>query len=79
MAYEVNLTRATLDKHLRPSRNTDMNKDRVVGSLKQVKGTVEETAGKLLGDAKLQIAGKADKAEGKTQNIIGTITETLKS
>ncbi len=56
-----------------------MNKDRVVGSLKQVKGTVEETAGKLLGDAKLQIAGKADKAEGKTQNIIGTITETLKS
>ena len=55
-----------------------MNKDRIAGSAKQVKGAIEEAAGKLIGDAKLQIDGKADKAEGKTQNIIGTITETLK-
>lgn len=55
-----------------------MNKDRVVGSAKQIKGAVEEAVGKLAGDAKLQIDGKADKAEGKVQNIVGGIVETLK-
>jgi uncharacterized protein YjbJ (UPF0337 family) len=30
-----------------------MNKDRIVGSAKQVKDTVKEAAGKVLGDAKL--------------------------
>ncbi|GLR65392.1 hypothetical protein GCM10010909_00700 [Acidocella aquatica] len=42
-----------------------MNTDRIVGSAKQVKGAVEEISGKLVGDTKLQIDGKADKAEGK--------------
>jgi uncharacterized protein YjbJ (UPF0337 family) len=55
-----------------------MNKDRIVGSAKQVKGTVKEAAGKILGDAKLQIDGKADKTEGKVQNLVGSIKEILK-
>jgi uncharacterized protein YjbJ (UPF0337 family) len=42
-----------------------MDKDRVVGSAKQVKGTVKEAVGKAIGDAKLESEGKADNVEGK--------------
>jgi len=45
-----------------------MDKDRVVGSAKEIKGSVKETIGKATGDAKLQADGKADKVEGKIQN-----------
>ncbi len=55
-----------------------MNKDRIVGSAKQVKGAVEETAGKLLGDAKLVADGKADRVEGKVQNLVGSTRDALK-
>ena len=48
-----------------------MDKDRVAGSAKQVKGAVKEAVGKVVGDAKLELEGKADKAEGKVQNAIG--------
>ena len=48
-----------------------MDKDRVAGSAKQVKGAVKEAVGKVVGDAKLESEGKADKAEGKVQNAIG--------
>jgi len=40
-----------------------MDKDRVEGSAKQVKGAVKETIGKVVGDAKLEGEGKADKTE----------------
>ncbi len=49
-----------------------MDKDRVEGSAKQVKGAVKEMIGKVVGDAKLEAEGKADKAEGKVQNAIGS-------
>ncbi|MFZ4405992.1 MAG: CsbD family protein, partial [Paracraurococcus sp.] len=44
-----------------------MDKDRIEGAAKQVKGAVKDMAGKVTGDAKLQAEGKADKAEGKVQ------------
>lgn len=55
-----------------------MDKDRIIGSAKQVEGSVKEAVGKALGDAKLQVDGKAKKAEGKAQNLLGTIKDTLK-
>jgi uncharacterized protein YjbJ (UPF0337 family) len=54
-----------------------MDKDRVVGSAKQVKGTVKQALGKALGDAKLETVGKADKIEGKIQNAVGGLKDTL--
>ncbi len=42
-----------------------MDKDRIEGSAKQVKGTVKEVVGKVTGDAKLQSEGKSDKVAGK--------------
>jgi CsbD-like. len=55
-----------------------MDKDRVVGSAKQIKGTVKQVVGKAAGDAKLEAEGKADKIEGQVQNAIGGVKDTLK-
>ena len=55
-----------------------MDKDRIEGSAKQVKGAVKDAIGKVTGDAKLQSEGKADKAEGKIQNAVGGFKDTLR-
>jgi uncharacterized protein YjbJ (UPF0337 family) len=55
-----------------------IDKDRVVGSVKQVKGEVKQVVGKAVNDAKLVSEGKADKIEGKVQNAIGGLKDTLK-
>jgi uncharacterized protein YjbJ (UPF0337 family) len=55
-----------------------MNKDRIEGSTKEIKGSVKETIGKAVGDAKLRSDGEADKVEGKVQNAIGGLKDTLK-
>jgi uncharacterized protein YjbJ (UPF0337 family) len=55
-----------------------MDKDRVVGSAKQVKGAVKQVVGKAVGNTKLESEGKTDKIEGKVQNAIGGLKDTLK-
>jgi uncharacterized protein YjbJ (UPF0337 family) len=55
-----------------------MDKDRVVGSAKQVKGAVKQAVGKAIGNVKLESEGKADKIEGKVQNTVGGLKDTLK-
>ena len=56
-----------------------MDMDRIEGSAKQVKGAIKEAVGKVTGDAKLETEGKADKAEGKVQNAVGGLKDTLRS
>ena len=48
-----------------------MDKDRIEGSAKEIKGKIKEVAGKVLGDAKLEFEGKAGQAAGKVQNAVG--------
>jgi uncharacterized protein YjbJ (UPF0337 family) len=55
-----------------------MDKDRIIGSVKKIKGSVKEVVGKAVGDAKLESEGKADIAEGKIQNAIGGVKDTLR-
>ena len=55
-----------------------MDKDRVIGSAKVVKGKIKEAVGKAVGNAKLETQGTADKIEGKVQNAVGGIKDTLK-
>jgi uncharacterized protein YjbJ (UPF0337 family) len=55
-----------------------MDKDRVAGTGKQIKGEVKEAVGKLVGNPKLEVEGKADQAAGKVQNMVGSIKEILK-
>jgi uncharacterized protein YjbJ (UPF0337 family) len=46
--------------------------------VKQIKGSIKEAVGKVVGDTKLQSEGKADQAEGKVQNAVGGIKDTLR-
>jgi uncharacterized protein YjbJ (UPF0337 family) len=52
-----------------------MDKDRIEGAAKQVKGTIKDAAGKIIGDSKMQAEGKADKVEGKVQNTVGGLKD----
>ena len=55
-----------------------MNKDRIAGSTKVLKGTVEQAIGRSIGDAELKAEGTADKIEGKVQNAVGGLKEAIK-
>jgi len=55
-----------------------MNKDRIVGAAKQVKGAAKQAVGSMVGDAKLVADGKSDKVEGKIQNAIGGVKDAMK-
>jgi uncharacterized protein YjbJ (UPF0337 family) len=55
-----------------------MDKDRFIGSAKEVKGKVKEAVGKAIGDAKLEAEGTADKIEGKVQNAVGGLKDAIK-
>jgi uncharacterized protein YjbJ (UPF0337 family) len=59
-----------------------MDKDRIAGAARQIKGAVKETVGKLTGDAKTQAEGAVEKTAGKVQNIVGgakdAVRETVK-
>jgi len=47
-----------------------MNKGQINYSAEQAKGVVKGTAGKLVGDKKLETEGTTDKAAGKAQNAV---------
>jgi uncharacterized protein YjbJ (UPF0337 family) len=59
-----------------------MDKDRIIGVGRQIKGAVKQTVGRVTGDAKTQAEGAAEKASGKVQNIVGgakdAVRETVK-
>jgi uncharacterized protein YjbJ (UPF0337 family) len=55
-----------------------VNKDRIKGSAEQAKGAVKETAGKVLGDKKLETEGKTDKIAGKFQNAVGRAKDAVR-
>src|SRR5678816_4539930 len=47
---------------------SEMDKDRIAGSAKAAGGKMKESAGKMMGNKKMQAEGMAKKAEGKLQN-----------
>lgn len=55
-----------------------MDKDRMIGSAKVVKGKAKVAVGKAIGDAKLEAEGQADKVEGKIQNAVGGIKDSIR-
>ena len=59
-------------------KENPMDKDRIQGSAKEVKGAMKEAVGKVTGDAKLQADGKADKTAGKIQNAVGGVKDALR-
>lgn len=55
-----------------------MNEDRVKGSMKNIKGSLKEGLGKAVGDTKMETEGKMDKAEGRIQNTVGGMKDSLR-
>lgn len=55
-----------------------MDKDRIEGTGKKVKGSIKEAAGKATGDAKLETEGKADKLAGRVQNAVGGAKDAVR-
>jgi uncharacterized protein YjbJ (UPF0337 family) len=55
-----------------------MDKNRVAGSIKEIKGAAKEAVGKAVGDAKLRSDGKADQAEGEIQNAVGGVNDAMR-
>jgi uncharacterized protein YjbJ (UPF0337 family) len=48
-----------------------MDKDRIEGAAKEVKGSIKEAIGKVTGNEKTQAEGAAEKAAGKVQSTVG--------
>ena len=55
-----------------------MDKDRIAGSAKEIKGAIKIGVGTAVGDAKLVAEGQADKVEGKVQNAVGGLKDTIR-
>ncbi|CAN5282522.1 CsbD family protein [soil metagenome] len=52
--------------------------DRIEGAAKNIGGQIKEGIGKLTGDSKLETEGKADRVEGKVQNAVGGVKDSLR-
>ncbi len=52
-----------------------MNKDKLKGSLNQVKGEAKEQWGKATNDRSTEKEGKLDKVKGKVQEGLGKVKE----
>jgi uncharacterized protein YjbJ (UPF0337 family) len=54
------------------------DQDRIDGAAKNMGGKIKEAAGDVTGDEKLKAEGKADQVEGKVQNAVGGMKDTLR-
>ena len=55
-----------------------MNKDQVTGAAKDIAGKVQEEAGKLVGNKEQQAKGLLNQVEGKAQQNLGNLKESVK-
>lgn len=56
-----------------------MDDDRVKGSAQKLKGDFKESAGRALGDSKLESEGRADQAGGRLRNAIGGLKDAFRN
>lgn len=57
-------------RHPRLEENT-MDKNRIEGSADKAKGSIKDTAGKVLGNDRLRAEGQADKVKGEVKKTVG--------
>jgi uncharacterized protein YjbJ (UPF0337 family) len=55
-----------------------MDKLRTEGAGQKLKGSLEQAAGKVTGDSKLQAEGQADKAAGSVKNAVGGAKDAVR-
>ncbi|MDZ4831443.1 MAG: CsbD family protein [Phycisphaerae bacterium] len=56
-----------------------MDKNRIAGKAKQLKGTVKEVVGKVTGDRSTELKGKGEKIAGKVQEGYGKAKDELRA
>jgi uncharacterized protein YjbJ (UPF0337 family) len=54
-----------------------MNKDQFEGRLEEMKGSIKETTGKLVGDKTLEAKGNLQKYVGRIQENVGDLKEDI--
>jgi uncharacterized protein YjbJ (UPF0337 family) len=57
----------------------DINKDQVKGRLKEAEGKINEVAGKVTGDKKLEVKGKVQTIGGEAQAKLGDVRQDVKA
>ena len=67
-------------RHSRTNEEIQMaiDKDRIEGAAKNIGGKIKEGIGKMTGDTKTEAEGKSDQVEGKVQNTVGGVKDTLR-
>lgn len=55
-----------------------MDKDRIEGAGKEIKGKVKQTVGKATDNSKMHAEGTAERVAGKAQNTYGRAKDALK-
>jgi uncharacterized protein YjbJ (UPF0337 family) len=55
-----------------------MNKEQLKGRVEEMKGSIKEVAGKLVGDRALEAKGITEKKIGKVQENLGDIKQDIK-
>jgi uncharacterized protein YjbJ (UPF0337 family) len=55
-----------------------MDREHIKGAADKAKGAIEDTAGKLTGDKRLQAVGKLDKAKGAAHSAAGDVKEAIR-
>lgn len=55
-----------------------MDKNRIEGAVRQVKGSVKEAAGKISGNRQLEVEGKSDKLAGEAQSALDKAKDSVK-
>jgi uncharacterized protein YjbJ (UPF0337 family) len=55
-----------------------MDEDRVSGTVRNVGGKIEEGVGRVTGDARTQLRGKLNQAEGAAQDLYGQTADAAR-
>ena len=62
----------------RPTKEFVMNKDKIAGAAKELKGAAETAVGKMTGHVGLQAKGAADQVTGRLQSAVGSLRDTAR-
>ena len=55
-----------------------MDKDRIKGAAQKIKGRIEKTVGKLVGNKRLETDGKIDVASGNVRKAVGEAKDVVR-
>ena len=55
-----------------------MDKDRIKGAAQKIKGTIEKTVGRFVGNKKLETDGKIDEAAGNVRKSVGEAKDVVR-